>query len=270
MTDDDETSTALGQHHPETEKLDTSDRTPLADPALAWSVDDTDEVVPFAQRRSLLHRIGPAVALAVALVAVGVTAAILLSRDKPTPSAQHPSPAATPPPTPPRGPIDGTYRVDRYRGDSTVRMPGGRISSPDPGYGTVETEWWAFQSVCRPAGCTAVGTRVDSTTHTRIAAELVQGLPESERTQGLVLTGGQWKSDPLNRIQQPCGSGAAGEDTWRWSMELTQLPDGTLKGQESDVVETNECGGAGNLITTPVVATRIGELPPGLPPLKVK
>jgi hypothetical protein len=57
---------------------------------------------------------------------------------------------------------------------------------------------------------------------------------------------------------------------WRFTVELMQLADGIFKGQESDLIESNECGRAGTLVTIPIVTTRIGDLPAGLPPLKTR
>jgi hypothetical protein len=88
--------------------------------------------------------------------------------------------------------------------------------------------------------------------------------------QSLRLVNGQWISDPPNRVPQNCAAGKPGHDIWRFTMEFMQLADGTLKGQESDLIESNECGRAGTVVTRPIVATRIGDLPSGLPPLKAK
>ena len=179
-------------------------------------------------------------------------------------------PAGPPAQAPVRGPIDGTYRVDLYRGEGTTRAPDGKISAPTTKHRTVETEWWAFQSACPPPSCIAVGTRLDDTTHTQTAARLAPNLPENKEMQPLRLVNGQWVSDPANRLPQDCAAGMPGHDMWRFTTELMQLAGGTLKGQESDLIESNECGRAGTVVTTPIVATRIGDLPTGLPPLKTK
>ena len=179
---------------------------------------------------------------------------------------QPPRPLAPPV----KGPIDGTYRFDRYRGESTTRAPDGNVLAAAPKYSIVETEWWALQSACPPPSCMAVGTRLDNTTHTQIAAQLAPGVGQNEKIQSLRLVNGQWVSDPPNRLPQDCAAGTPGHDMRRSTMELVQLANGTLKGQESDLIESNECGHAGTLVTTPIVATRVGDLPRGLPPLKTK
>jgi hypothetical protein len=225
------------------------------DAASEWSQDDTDDIVlhsPVWKRLILAATLS-----AITFMLVGGSVWTLIS------AHTHPTPPLVQPPVKPvKGPIDGTYRVDR--------TTDGKISAPAPKGSTVETEWWAFQSACAPPSCTAVGTRLDNTTHTQIAARLAPGIGENEGTQSLRLVNGQWVSDPPNRMPQDCAAGKPGRDMWRFTMELIQLADGTLKGQESDLIESNECGRAGTVVTTPLVATRIGDLPNGLPPLKTR
>lgn len=232
-------------------------------PALAWSQAVTDEVVPYVKSGSRSRW----ALLAAALLILAVAATFMLLH-KPTPATAPtpapPAPSAVAPPPPP-GPIDGSYRVDHYRGQAVIRTPSGSVSTVGAAYSTVDTEWWAFKSTCTPHGCTAAGTLLDSDTH-RHAARVTPDMPAAEMQQGLRLLDGQWRSASPNRVSQPCAAGTTGSDTWAWSIELTQLPDGTLKGQETDVVESNGCSSVGNVITTPVVATRIGEIPSDLPP----
>lgn len=245
------TSTAAVAEPDETEIIDSANTE-----ALAWSQAETDEVIPYVERVSRSR--WAVLAAALLTLAVAVTLVLLHHEPSPRPLAQH-----EPPPPPPRGPIDGSYRVDHYRGQGVIRTPSGTISAAGPAYSTVDTEWWAFQSQCASQPCTAVGTRLDDDTHQRAAIARTPNLPAGEATQTLRVIDGQWRSDHPNKVQQAC-VGAAGSDTWQWSIELTQLPDGTLKGQETDIVESNECSSVGNVITTPVVATRIGEPPPTL------
>jgi len=231
--------------------------------ALTSSQDDSDDIVPDIHHRSVWHRFKEATGLSLILILFfGGTVVTLLN------IAKHP-------PRPPvqssvKGPIDGTYRIDRYRGEPTTRAPDEKILAAGPKSGIVETQWWAFQSACLPPSCIAVATRLDDATHTQIAARLAPGQAENKGIQSLRLVNGQWVSDPPNRMPQDCAAGKPGRDMWRLTTELTQLADGTLKGQESDLIESNECGRAGIVVTTPLVATRIGDLPTGLPPLKTK
>jgi len=47
-------------------------------------------------------------------------------------------------------------------------------------------------------------------------------------------------------------------------LSLKPQPDGTLRGAYTGNIETNECGNQGATIVVPVVATRIGDVPPGV------
>jgi serine/threonine-protein kinase len=258
MTEDEETGIAQRQVPEPTEVID-SGRTQQA--ALAWSQADADEVVPYIKRRSYWRW-----AASAATVLAGVGAALVLFHKPAAPTAH---PTAAPPPPPPKGPIDGAYRVDHYRGEGVIRMPNGYVTKADAETSTVATEWWALQSQCDPHSCTAVGTRLDDDTHHTAANKSVPKLPAGEATQTLQLINGQWRSTSHNIIKQECAS-SHDQETWHWSLELYPLPDGTLKGQETDVIESNECHTLGKTVTTPTVATRIGDLPPGLPPVKAK
>jgi serine/threonine-protein kinase len=267
VTDPDETQAAPDLDDRTEQSMEVSQGEAEAhEAASTWSQDDPDDIAPYNRHRSVPQRMREAAGLSLVLVMLlGGTVVTLINITK------HPTrPPVQPPVKPVKGPIDGTYRVDRYRGEGTTRMPDGTVSAPAPNNGIVETEWWAFQSACPPPSCIAAGTRLDNTTHTQIAARLAPGIGENEKTRSLRLVNGQWVSDPPNRVPQDCAAGMPGHDMRRFTMELVQLADGTFKGQESDLVESNECGGAGTVVTTPIVATRVGDLPNGLPPLKTK
>ena len=231
--------------------------------ASAWSQDDAEDIVPYIRDSPVWKRV--LLAATLGLLLFGFFAGTVLELLN---APKHPSQPPVQPPV--KGPIDGAYRVDRYRGAGTTRTPDGKMSAPAPKSVTVETEWWAFQSACSPSSCTAVGTRLDDTTHTQIAARLAPGQAENKDMQSLRTVSGQWVSDPPYRVPQDCAAGMPGHAMWRFTVALTQFGDGTLKGQESVLVESNECGGAGTVVTTPLVATRTGDLPNGLPPLKTK
>jgi serine/threonine-protein kinase len=47
-----------------------------------------------------------------------------------------------------------------------------------------------------------------------------------------------------------------------WS--LTPQPDGTLRGVQTQTVQSNECGAQGAILRIPVVASRVGEVPAGV------
>jgi serine/threonine-protein kinase len=45
---------------------------------------------------------------------------------------------------------------------------------------------------------------------------------------------------------------------------LTPEPDGTLRGVQTQTVQSNECGSQGATLRIPVVASRTGDVPPGV------
>ena len=52
-----------------------------------------------------------------------------------------------------------------------------------------------------------------------------------------------------------------------WHMQETALeprPDGTFHGTLTTTVETDECDDKGNTAVTPLVATRVSDVPPGI------
>ena len=51
-------------------------------------------------------------------------------------------------------------------------------------------------------------------------------------------------------------------ETVVWS--LTPEPDGTLRGAQTQTVQSNECGSQGATLRIPVVVTRTGDLPPNV------
>jgi serine/threonine protein kinase, bacterial len=50
--------------------------------------------------------------------------------------------------------------------------------------------------------------------------------------------------------------------TYGWSWE--PQPDGTLRGVGTGTILTNECGSQGTVWRTPMVVTRVGDVPPGV------
>jgi serine/threonine protein kinase, bacterial len=60
---------------------------------------------------------------------------------------------------------------------------------------------------------------------------------------------------------EPCDQGDGAEMATA-TQSLQPQADGTLHGVFTVTVLTNECGRQGNVYKTPVVATRIGDVPP--------
>jgi serine/threonine-protein kinase len=48
------------------------------------------------------------------------------------------------------------------------------------------------------------------------------------------------------------------------SLSFEPQPDGTLRGVMTQTMVTNECGDQGKVYQTPMVATREGDVPPGV------
>ena len=151
------------------------------------------------------------------------------------------------------GPVlDGTYRLDYDYAKTTVN---GVLHPSDN-----SLDWWAFRSLCTTAGCVATGTRLDDANHQEAA-----GFPKV-----LQFDNGHWHDVPLTlRIScahsgtWPSGTAPPPTDqntvssSWSWEPQ----PDGALKGVDTLKIETDECRLGGQVGVTPLVATRIGDVP---------
>jgi serine/threonine protein kinase, bacterial len=147
-------------------------------------------------------------------------------------------------------PLNGSYRLDYDRAKQTsngvIRTNGGA------------TSWWAFSSACTATGCAATGTKLDDASH------------QMAKTKGTGNAGvlhyvdGHWQSEPRQlRVQCRTGRGgvlSAQSEAVVWT--LTPEPDGTLRGVQSQTVQSNECGSQGATLRIPVVASRTGAVPP--------
>ena len=208
-------------------------------------------------RRKLTLKTGIAVAMVVALLSLTVTWSISFFSWDDQPQANLASPprvhatssAAAALAAPP---LNGSYRLDYDRAKQTsngvIRNNGG------------DTTWWAFSSACTAAGCAATGTKLDDTSH------------HMARTTGSANSGvlhfvdGHWQSEP-RQLQAQCqktrGAPTVTEsETVVWS--LTPEPDGTLRGVQTQTVQSNECGSQGATLRVPVVASRTGDAPPAV------
>ncbi|MCV6969264.1 serine/threonine protein kinase [Mycobacterium bohemicum] len=123
------------------------------------------------------------------------------------------------------------------------------------------TNWWAFRSVCTTNGCSAAATQLDDATHQKASTA------DGGHTDTLHFVGGYWQGTPQQvRVgcTQPNGqAGATQQETIAWS--LAPQADGTLRGTVTETVLSNECGAQGAVVRVPVVATRIGDVPAGVP-----
>ena len=194
------------------------------------------------------------------LIAVAATWSILYSFQ---PDSAQPSPAlASRPSAPAPGAaaatpggqgLDGTYQLTY---DQTKRTGNGvQIRHDGPA-----TDWWAFHSACTSSGCAATGTQLDDANHQ------VASTADGGQTDSLRYVGGYWQGAPQqDRVgcTQPNGQvNATQQETVAWS--LAPQADGTLRGTKTETVLSNECGAQGAVVRTPVVATRVGDVPAGV------
>ncbi|OBA75847.1 hypothetical protein A5641_23680 [Mycobacterium sp. 1554424.7] len=210
---------------------------------------DTAEPAMAAPRRHRRRRLvlGAAAGVVVAgLVAAGFVAgrktdATAAPAARPTASA----PAAAP------TPLDGTYRLEVQRSRQTFN------STPDSQPPDVPT-WWAFRSWCAPASCTAVGAPLDDNDHTQPKASV--GAPVV-----LEFRDGRWLSRPENSTFPCVGpNGAERTQATTQVLSLRPRPQGGLVGEMTVTVQSNECGQQGAVLRAPAVATRGGDVPPGV------
>jgi serine/threonine-protein kinase len=158
------------------------------------------------------------------------------------PAASTPVPGAT-------GPVlDGTYGLDY---DLTNQTANG---APTTG-GSAETHWWAFRSLCTPAGCVATGSGLADTNHSKAKGA----------AHVLHFADGHWQDTPYLQSPVQCpGTNGTDTDNSTLSWSLAPQPDGTLRGVATETVLTNECGSQGTVYRTPFVATRTGDAPPSV------
>ncbi|MBW0016570.1 MAG: serine/threonine protein kinase [Mycobacterium sp.] len=192
------------------------------------------------------------------LIAVAATWSILYSfqPDNPQPNAalaSKPSaPAASSVPAGSRV-LNGTYRLDYDRSKKTTNGVPIR-------HDVATSDWWAFRSDCTTSGCAATGTQLDDATHQ------VANTADGGQTDVLRFVGGYWQGAPQQArvgCHQPNGQvTATQQETIAWS--LAPQADGTLRGTETQTVLSNECGAQGAVVRIPVVATRVGDVPPGV------
>jgi len=215
-------------------------------PELAWSADTEDQETETTNEKRRLWLV-PVMALLVAAIAV---ASALLFYTHRAPAASTRVPAAPP--------LDGTYRLDHNFSKATANG----APAPHPP-NTNNTSWWAFRSSCTSTGCVATSTKLDKDNHQVAQTPAV--------TAQFHFAGGHWQAVPFqSRVQQHLCLGAngevvaAGENRMLVTLSMDSQPDGTLRGVQTDTVLTNECGSQGQVASAPFVASRTGDLPPGV------
>jgi serine/threonine-protein kinase len=165
--------------------------------------------------------------------------------------------SATKSPTPAvSGPVlNGAYRFDYDNAHQTVN------GDPIAG-GNKETHWFAFRSSCTSTRCVAPGASLSDNNQQESAGAAIV----------LEFTDGRWQNAPTLQVATTCdaeysGGGSVGNgagDTTTKFFSLQPQPDGTLSGVSTTTVLTNECGFKGSVFKTPLVVTRIGDVPPAV------
>ncbi len=214
---------------------------------------------PKTKRRKRSRILLAALSAAVLVAAIGVLGYLMQPTRK---TASAPATNATsaaiakPPPRPPAL-LDGTYRFDYDYEKQTINGAPYAVHTSD------NTGWWAFHSSCGSTGCVATATQLD-TSNPRVARTPAQRAEYR-------FVDGHWQSAPVQRqLAQPRCLGAdgqvvAGANTVMLSWSLEPQPDGTLRGEKTGTALTNECGLQGQVAVAPVVVTRVGDVPSGVP-----
>ena len=196
----------------------------------------------------------------VVLLAVMLAVGIVIGRgtDRTSPQAggatTNPSAAPVAPTSAPAAPVplNGSYRIEVQRTKQTFNY----IADPQPP--DVST-WWAFRSTsCTPSACSAVAIQLDDDAHT-------QAMSPGGGSIVLRFADGQWQSRP-ETVQFPCvgSSGMTQTQSTAQVLSLRPEPDGDFAGEMTVTVKTNECGQRSAVIRVPALATRSGEVPPGM------
>jgi serine/threonine protein kinase, bacterial len=183
--------------------------------------------------------LAPVVATHVGDVPAGVTvadpAAVTIAPSTP---AQHVA-----------GPVlDGTYRLDFDLLHQTIN---GTVT----GLSAAVNEYWAFRSVCTPAGCAAAGSE----------------LAESNQQEGTGTTSvvhfadGHWQGTTTLQAPMECQqTNMAGRDDetrlWTWDPQAG----GTFSGLQIGTILSDGCGAQGTVYRTPFTATRMGDVAPSV------
>jgi serine/threonine protein kinase, bacterial len=210
--------------------------------------------VKFGRRFSLKTVIAAAIALTLVIALTITWAVSFFSWDNPPPStpAAPPRVNATSSASAAQPVLNGAYRLDYDRAKQT--------SNGVIGTNGAQTSWWAFLSACTSTGCAATGTKLDNTDH--LAAKTTG----TGNAGVLHFVDGHWQSTP-REVQTQCRAAHGTQPSTQaesvvWS--LTPEPDGTLRGVQTQTVQSNECGAQGSMLRIPVVASRVGDVPAGV------
>ena len=191
----------------------------------------------------------------VTAVRVGDIPPTLIMDDPATSPAASPTAKAAPTNSGPE--LDGTYSLAFLNSQATVNGKPWAAWHNSSG----STDWYAFRSECTTTGCVATGALLDAASHQEAMA-----VPAVLRFQE-----GQWLRLPSSAELQ-CGqvwiSGPAVNPTAdtvvQTKFSLRPQPDGTLSGLNTLTFLGDGCNNKGMEIATPIVATRMGDVPPSV------
>lgn len=182
--------------------------------------------------------------------------------DRPTgvtvadPAGLTAAPSTSTPAPPAAGPVlDGTYRFDFDFANQTVN------GAPTTGGSKKESHWWAFRSSCTSTRCVAAGAQLEDDN---------QQEASGEAEDVVQFTNGRWQDTPTLQAPAPCDETGNGTATYTGTMSwsLQSQTDGTLRGAQTMTVLTSQCGPhdgvQGDVYNTPVVVTRVGDVPPSV------
>ncbi|HXO80741.1 MAG TPA: serine/threonine-protein kinase [Mycobacterium sp.] len=207
------------------------------------------------KRRSRSRILLAAAIAAVLLTVIGVVGFVMRPATSTVSTSPSSSPASTP--VPPVAAFDGMYSFDYDYNKQTIN------GAPYAVHTTDTTSWWALHSSCRSTGCVATATELDPKDHQ------LAHTPATSAEYRFV--DGHWQSAPVQRqLGQPRCLGAdgqvvAGANTVMLTWSLAPQPNGTLTGAKTGTALTNECGLQGQVAVAPVVASRVGDVPTGVP-----
>jgi hypothetical protein len=231
---------------PETEVIENLHPTQAAE--FAWSseggaVDYDAAAAPAGQPQpGTILRAAAAVAVIAAAIVAGGSVWMWDHLDTHTAGPRTTSTTPTP-----DGPVlDGLYEVASDNQHDTVN--GVSYSSEDV------TRFWAFRSLCTPARCVATAAEVSDTNH--------QVLNYDHDHSIWLWSNGAWNEDPDHNTS-PC-SNSPKQATATMVRTLAPQPDGTLKGTEIDVADSDSPCAPGVVIKRPITARRIADTPKDL------
>lgn len=219
----------------------------------AWALDDGPE---WKQPFWTSGRITAAAAVTSAILIIGVSVLggyTLASRQQSAPADD-----ATGSPVVKAPPLDGLYRLDYLTAE---RKSNGTAAGwdPDP---ERDTRFWAFRTACDESRCSATGVGVLNNDH---AAARVPPV-----TAVLHYVDGMWQQEPAveKENQHTCidadGSVGPGQNTEQDVWSLEPQSGGIFRGTQVTTILSGECGLMGLVLDLPLIATRIGDVPPGL------